>query len=677
MASKYIKLFKIPSTFEDILNDFAREVLRNQPEDIIEFGAEYFKWKDENREKEKELLKGGYKPIPFDYSKKGENTPANFIPHKPIDPRLTEANNKLKLTAQDIDRLKATYEEIEELKKTDKPLREKEFGVREGFGDIVDNPKQPVFEDDGYVCPDPFRDLEREAKEREEEKQKRLQKRQNQLPDNGPIKEEEIKPSEEVSGIIPSEKPKVLFIVGAPCVGKGTQCFILKRRLGCEHLSTGDILRAVVAKKEHPKWEELANTMNNGGLVSSEDLLSFVKDELSSRQGKLILLDGFPRNAENMEEWRRQKIDEVVDVVGAICFECPEDVLMQRCLGRNEGRADDNEEAMIKRIKVFNTQTIPAIEALENVIKIDANRRKREITRDLFKQLRERNIIQEEVEDEPEEEEVKPEEKEEPKPEEEELKPEEKEEPKPEEEVKPVEKEEPKPIEEEKKEEEVKPVEKEEPKLVEEEKKVEEISKENQTKPQILFIVGGPGCGKNTNCHRLVKQLGCEHLSTGDILRAIVAKQENPKWEELAQTMQNGGLVSSEDLLYFVKEELASRQGKLILLDGFPRNAENMEEWKKQKIDEVVDLLGAIYFECPEEVLTQRCLGRNEGRADDNEEAILKRIEVFKSQTVPIIESLDNLIRIDSNRDKLEIAKDLFDQLKAKNIIPQDIEVGE
>lgn len=64
MASKYLNKFKVLNNFENILSDFAKEVLRNQPPDIIDFGAEYFRSLEEKQQ--------------FDYKDKGENRPENI-----------------------------------------------------------------------------------------------------------------------------------------------------------------------------------------------------------------------------------------------------------------------------------------------------------------------------------------------------------------------------------------------------------------------------------------------------------------------------------------------------------------------------------------------------------------------------------------------------------------------
>lgn len=187
-------------------------------------------------------------------------------------------------------------------------------------------------------------------------------------------------------------------------------------------------------------------------------------------------------------------------------------------------------------------------------------------------------------------------------------------------------------------------------------------------KAHILFIVGGPGSGKGTQCENIQKKIACEHISTGGVLREVVEKKEHEKWEELDNTMKAGGLVSSELLLTFVGAKLDELKGKLVLLDGFPRSQENMDEWNKQELSTKHDLIGTLYFECPEEEMKKRLLGRNEGRADDNEETIKKRIETFNETTVPVINSLDNVIKIDASKSKEEIFEEVLKKLDEKGI---------
>ena len=182
-------------------------------------------------------------------------------------------------------------------------------------------------------------------------------------------------------------------------------------------------------------------------------------------------------------------------------------------------------------------------------------------------------------------------------------------------------------------------------------------------KVKVVFVIGGPGSGKGTQCAKIKEDFKYEHLSTGDILRDIVKKQEHPKWEELDKLMKDGQLVSSALLVEFIKAFFAQYKGKKVLLDGFPRSNENIEEWEKQMKD-VAELTGVLYFNCTPDEMKKRMLGRNEGRADDNEETMAKRIDVFEKDTMPLVERYrgKELVEIDAMKPKEEV----FEEVKQK-----------
>ena len=109
MASKYLKLFKIPPGFEDILNDFGKEILRNKPPDIIDFGIKYFQALEEG--------------IPFDYPDKGENLPCNY--KRPTKKReIIRAINKMEMSIEDQTRFRRSMEKIDRMHTYDLPKRD-------------------------------------------------------------------------------------------------------------------------------------------------------------------------------------------------------------------------------------------------------------------------------------------------------------------------------------------------------------------------------------------------------------------------------------------------------------------------------------------------------------------------------------------------------------------------
>ena len=185
------------------------------------------------------------------------------------------------------------------------------------------------------------------------------------------------------------------------------------------------------------------------------------------------------------------------------------------------------------------------------------------------------------------------------------------------------------------------------------------------SKPQVIFVMGGPGAGKGTQCAKLVKELGFATFSTGDLLRGEVKEQKAEGWEQLAADMKEGKLISSERVLFYLKDAIMKSDNKKILVDGYPRNQENMDVWEKVMKD-VVEVKAALFFDCPAEEMKKRILGRGQGRADDNEKTILKRIDVFDKETrplAPIFEKQGILIRIDCNRTREEIFEDIKKKL--------------
>ena len=117
MASKYIKKFKVPNDFENILSDFAKEILRNQPKDIIEFGIEYFKGLEANTK--------------FDYKDKGENRPENYKRPENQKPNIINAPNNLEISQEDRNRLQRSMDKIDRINKDPVVLTEEERKRRE------------------------------------------------------------------------------------------------------------------------------------------------------------------------------------------------------------------------------------------------------------------------------------------------------------------------------------------------------------------------------------------------------------------------------------------------------------------------------------------------------------------------------------------------------------------
>ena len=151
-----------------------------------------------------------------------------------------------------------------------------------------------------------------------------------------------------------------------------------------------------------------------------------------------------------------------------------------------------------------------------------------------------------------------------------------------------------------------------------------------------LVILGRQGSGKGTQCARLMESFGPVHVSTGDMLRAAVAT--GTEFGRQAEAIMDAGeLVPDEVMNGIVAERLSADDvvERGVLLDGYPRTPAQAEA-----LQEVLDSAGthldlALNLEVPIEEATRRMLDR--ARADDTEEAILRRLALYETETAPLV----------------------------------------
>lgn len=178
-----------------------------------------------------------------------------------------------------------------------------------------------------------------------------------------------------------------------------------------------------------------------------------------------------------------------------------------------------------------------------------------------------------------------------------------------------------------------------------------------------LILLGAPGAGKGTQATYICQKFGIPQISTGDMLRAAV-KAGTPLGLQAKSVMESGGLVSDELIINLVKERIAQPDcANGFLFDGFPRTIPQAEAMKAAgvKLDYVLEI------DVPFEAIIERMSGRRshppsgrtyhvkfnppkvEGlddvtgeplvqRADDQEETVKKRLEVYSAQTRPLVD---------------------------------------
>ncbi|MEY3510207.1 MAG: hypothetical protein RJA56_1106 [Pseudomonadota bacterium] len=188
-----------------------------------------------------------------------------------------------------------------------------------------------------------------------------------------------------------------------------------------------------------------------------------------------------------------------------------------------------------------------------------------------------------------------------------------------------------------------------------------------------LILLGAPGAGKGTQATFICQKYGIPQISTGDMLRAAV-KAGTPLGLQAKSVMDSGGLVSDDLIINLVKERIAQSDcAKGFLFDGFPRTIPQAEAMKAAgvKLDYVLEI------DVPFDAIVERMSGRRSHpasgrtyhvkfnppkvqghddvtgeplvqRPDDQEETVLKRLEVYSAQTRPLVDYYANWAKADA-----------------------------
>ncbi|XP_048414902.2 adenylate kinase isoenzyme 5-like isoform X1 [Stegostoma tigrinum] len=392
-------------------------------------------------------------------------------------------------------------------------------------------------------------------------------------------------------------RPCIIFVIGGPGSGKGTQTAKMARQYGFEPVSVGEILRRQMLHHatSDRKWELIAQIIANGELAPPETAIEELKHQFMKHQdAKGFIVDGFPKEISQAFTFEEQIGSP--DLV--LLLACSNHRLRQRLEKRavQQGRPDDNSHAIERRVETFK-QNINLIvkyyQEKELIVRLDADREEDEIFCDinavvlkrLFpagrdelagqemqracdKGVREGDWLDVQTEG---------------------------------------------------------------------SSPTEDTAMADKLKDcKIIFVVGGPGSGKGTQCEKIVHKYGYTHLSTGDLLRAEVSSGSE-RGKNFHKIMEGGELVPLETILEMLKEAMIAKAdvSKGFLIDGYPREVKQGEEFEKR----IGPPSLLLYIDAGKETMIKRLLGRGKtsGRADDNEETITKRLETYYKATEPVI----------------------------------------
>lgn len=189
----------------------------------------------------------------------------------------------------------------------------------------------------------------------------------------------------------------------------------------------------------------------------------------------------------------------------------------------------------------------------------------------------------------------------------------------------------------------------------------------------VLFVLGGPGAGKGTQCANLVRDYGFTHLSAGDLLRE---EQNRPgsAYGDLIKSYIKDGLIVPQEVTIKLLENamtstIASSGNRKFLIDGFPRKMDQAIKFEQI----VVPSKFTLFFDCPEETMQERLLerGKTSGRSDDNEESIKKRFKTFVETSMPVVDYFEKegrVVKVDARPSPDQVYENVKKQFEGRGL---------
>lgn len=156
-----------------------------------------------------------------------------------------------------------------------------------------------------------------------------------------------------------------------------------------------------------------------------------------------------------------------------------------------------------------------------------------------------------------------------------------------------------------------------------------------------VVIFGAPGSGKGTQSEMMIAKYGLKHISTGDVLRAQI-KAGTDLGITAKRYIDDGKLIPDELMTSILAEvyDAFGTDHEGVIFDGFPRTIPQAEALKAMLAKRGHNVAAMIELVVPEKELVERLIKRgiDSGRTDDNAETIAKRLDVYHSQTAPLVQ---------------------------------------
>ena len=189
-----------------------------------------------------------------------------------------------------------------------------------------------------------------------------------------------------------------------------------------------------------------------------------------------------------------------------------------------------------------------------------------------------------------------------------------------------------------------------------------------------IILLGAPGSGKGTQSIILNKKLGLVQLSTGEIIRENIEKKTKLGLQ-VKNLVDNGEFVSDEIILSIISKRISEDDcSKGFILDGFPRNLNQASKFdeilleKDKKIDFVIEL--NVSKKNLYKRIENRAIESNEARADDKEEILKNRLNIYDEQTKPLVpyyKKAELHFEVDGMKSIEQISLEIEKIIKVKN----------
>ncbi|XP_059495898.1 adenylate kinase isoenzyme 5-like isoform X2 [Stegostoma tigrinum] len=390
-------------------------------------------------------------------------------------------------------------------------------------------------------------------------------------------------------------RPRIILVIGGPASGKGTQSMKVAERYGFVHISVGELLRDKMLHNasNNRKWGLIAKIIMNGELAPQETTITEIKQKLMQQPDSPgFVIDGFPREVSQAICFDDQIC--VPDLV--IYLSCATCHLKERLEKRaEEGRPDNNPKAIQRRLVTFKQNTVPLVQYYQErnlIVTFDGDRPEGEVFDEIRATVDGKLTPNNE------------------------------------------------PVPGTSRSAGVSPKAEKQIAAAAASASAEELLQEKLKVTKIIFVIGGPGSGKGSQCEKMMEKYGFTHLSTGNLLRKEISN-ETERGNKIKKIMLEGGLVPLGTTLEILKDAMLEnlQETKGFMIDGYPRTLKQAEAFDKSFTLPTVVLL----IDCSPEVMKERLINRGQTseRFDDNEVTIAKRVESYFVDSVPVVKHYD------------------------------------